>query len=82
MSRETAVKGGNTLACTAEASAFQKAFGQEMKRRVVDEGEPFVIAQAAAASERDATQTAAMTSLRIRFPLGVSASVSPLRTGR
>ena len=46
MSRETAVKAGNTLACTAEASAFQKAFGQEMKRRVVDEGEPFVIAQA------------------------------------
>ncbi len=36
----------NTLACTAEASAFQKAFGREMKRRVVDEGEPFVIAQA------------------------------------
>jgi len=46
MSGETAVKGGNTLACTAEASAFQKAFGQDMKRRVVDEGEPFVIAQA------------------------------------
>jgi len=46
MSGETPVKGGNTLACTAEASAFQKAFGQEMKRRVVDEGEPFVIAQA------------------------------------
>jgi hypothetical protein len=36
----------NTLACTAEASAFQKAFGREMKRRVVDDGEPFVIAQA------------------------------------
>lgn len=35
-----------TLACTAEATAFQKAFGQELKRKVVDEGEPFVIAQA------------------------------------
>ena len=46
MSRQAAIKSGNTLACTAQASAFQKAFGQEMKRRVVDEGEPFVIAQA------------------------------------
>jgi len=46
MSGRTAIKSGHTLACTAEASAFQKAFGQEMKRRVVDEGEPFVIAQA------------------------------------
>ena len=46
MSGQAPPKSGNTLACTAEASAFQKAFGQEMKRRVVDDGEPFVIAQA------------------------------------
>lgn len=35
-----------TLACTAEASAFQKQFVQELKRRVVEEGEPFAIVQA------------------------------------
>ena len=34
------------LACTAAASAYQKAFGKELKRRVVDEREHFVIAQA------------------------------------
>ncbi|WP_129793817.1 2-hydroxyacyl-CoA dehydratase subunit D [Sphingosinicella sp. CPCC 101087] len=34
------------LACTTDATAFQKAFGAELKRRVVDEGEPFAIAQA------------------------------------
>lgn len=34
------------LACTAEATAYQKAFGAELKRRVVEESEPFVIAQA------------------------------------
>jgi benzoyl-CoA reductase/2-hydroxyglutaryl-CoA dehydratase subunit BcrC/BadD/HgdB len=34
------------LASTTEATAFQKAFGLELKRRVVDEGEPFVVAQA------------------------------------
>jgi len=35
-----------TLACTTDATAYQKAFGQELKRKVIDEGEPFVIAQA------------------------------------
>jgi len=35
-----------TLACTAEATAFQKAFGKELKRRVVDEQEPYAIVQA------------------------------------
>jgi len=34
------------LACTAEANAFQKSFGQDLKRRVVDDGEPFAIVQA------------------------------------
>lgn len=35
-----------TLACTAEATAYQKRFGQDLRRRVVDEGEPFAIVQA------------------------------------
>ena len=34
------------LACTAAANAYQKQFGQNLKRRVVDEGEPFAICQA------------------------------------
>ncbi|NBC36173.1 2-hydroxyacyl-CoA dehydratase [Novosphingobium sp. FSY-8] len=34
------------LACTAEANAYQKAFGIELRRRVVEEGEPFAIVQA------------------------------------
>lgn len=34
------------LACTRDATAYQKAFGAELKRRVVEESEPFVIAQA------------------------------------
>ncbi len=46
MSAAHGVRSRKTLACTAEATAFQKAFGQELKRKVVDEGEPFVIAQA------------------------------------
>ena len=46
MSTATGQRSKKLLACTAEANAYQKAFGQELKRRVVDEGEPFVIAQA------------------------------------
>jgi benzoyl-CoA reductase subunit B len=34
------------LACTAAANAYQKQFGQDLRRRVVDEGEPFAIVQA------------------------------------
>jgi benzoyl-CoA reductase subunit B len=34
------------LECTAAATAYQRAYGAELKRRVVDNGEPFVIAQA------------------------------------
>ncbi|MGX7896623.1 2-hydroxyacyl-CoA dehydratase subunit D [Tsuneonella sp. HG222] len=46
MSAGAGVRSRKTLACTAEATAYQKNFGKEMKRRVVDEGEEFVIAQA------------------------------------
>lgn len=46
MSAQTGVRSRKTLACTAEATAFQKAFGQALKRQVIDEGLPFVIAQA------------------------------------
>ena len=35
-----------SLACTTEATAFQKRFGQDLRRRVVDEQEPFAIVQA------------------------------------
>lgn len=34
------------LACTSAASAYQKQFGIALKRRVVDEGEPYAIVQA------------------------------------
>lgn len=34
------------LACTAEATAYQKAFGQDLRRRVVEEREPYAIVQA------------------------------------
>ena len=34
------------LECTAAATAYQRAYGAELKRRVVDSGEPFVVAQA------------------------------------
>ena len=34
------------LVCTADATAFQKAFGAELRERVVERGEPFALAQA------------------------------------
>ena len=34
------------LDCTAEAKAFQKAFGADLRERVVERGEPFAVAQA------------------------------------
>ena len=46
MSTADATRSRKTLACTAEATAFQKKFGLELRRRVVDEGEPFAIVQA------------------------------------
>ena len=35
-----------TLACTAEATAYQKAFGADLRRRVVEEREPYAFVQA------------------------------------
>ena len=35
-----------TLTCTSEATAYQKAFGAILRRRVVDEREPYAIVQA------------------------------------
>ena len=35
-----------TLACTAEATAYQKAFGAILRRRVVEDREPYAIVQA------------------------------------
>lgn len=46
MSVETGQRSRKDLACTAAATAYQKAFGAELKRRVVDDGEPFAVAQA------------------------------------
>jgi hypothetical protein len=37
---------GKELACTTAAKDFQKAFGAELRRRVVEDGEPFAVAQA------------------------------------
>ena len=36
----------NDLACTAAATGYQRTYVGELKRRVVDGGEPFVVAQA------------------------------------
>ncbi len=46
MSQSVNQRSRKTLACTSEATAFQKAFGKELKRRVVDEAEPYAIVQA------------------------------------
>ena len=46
MSVETGQRSRKDLACTAAANAYQKAFAADLRRRVVDEGEPFVVAQA------------------------------------
>ncbi len=46
MNAPTGQRMRKTLACTASANAYQKAFGVELKRRVVVEGEPFAIVQA------------------------------------
>ncbi|QZH74266.1 MAG: 2-hydroxyacyl-CoA dehydratase [Erythrobacter sp.] len=35
-----------TLACTSAATSYQKAFGQELRRRVVEDREPYAIVQA------------------------------------
>lgn len=46
MSRIDATRGRKDLECTAAATAFQKAFGAELRERVVERGEPFAVAQA------------------------------------
>ena len=42
----TGQRSRKTLACTAEATAYQKQFVADLKRRVVDDGEPFAVLQA------------------------------------
>jgi benzoyl-CoA reductase subunit B len=39
-------RGRKDLACTADATAFQKAFGTELREQVVERGKPFAVAQA------------------------------------
>jgi len=46
MSTASGQRSRKDLACTAEATAWQKAFGAELKERVVTRGESFVLAQA------------------------------------
>jgi benzoyl-CoA reductase subunit B len=42
----TAQRSRKTLACTGEATAYQKQFVSELRRRVIDDGEPFAVVQA------------------------------------
>ena len=42
----TGIRDRKDLVCTAEASAWQKKFGAELRQRVVEKGEPFAVAQA------------------------------------
>lgn len=44
--RSTGQRSRKDLACTAAATAYQRSYVAELKRRVIDEGEPYVIAQA------------------------------------
>ncbi|GAB1263359.1 2-hydroxyacyl-CoA dehydratase subunit D [Aurantivibrio infirmus] len=44
--KNSSLRSRKDLQCTADAQAFQKAFGLDLKRRVVEEGEPFAIVQA------------------------------------
>jgi benzoyl-CoA reductase/2-hydroxyglutaryl-CoA dehydratase subunit BcrC/BadD/HgdB len=46
MSATPAPRGRKDLECTAAATAYQKAFGAELRERVVERGEPFAVAQA------------------------------------
>jgi hypothetical protein len=46
MNDSAAPRSRKDLQCTADALAFQRRFGAELKRRVVEHGDPFVVAQA------------------------------------
>ena len=46
MSAAAGQRSRKSLACTADATAYQKQFGLELRRKVVEEGEPFAIVQA------------------------------------
>lgn len=46
MSSAAGTRSRKDLASTEIATAYQRQFGQTLKRRVVEEGEPFVVAQA------------------------------------
>ena len=37
-------RGRKDLACTADATAYQKAFGAQLREQVVERGEPFAVA--------------------------------------
>ncbi|HTY93558.1 MAG TPA: 2-hydroxyacyl-CoA dehydratase family protein [Steroidobacteraceae bacterium] len=43
---ESAARARKLLACTGEASRYQKEFAASLRRQVVEQGEPFVLAQA------------------------------------
>jgi len=44
--RSSGQRSRKDLECTAAATAYQRAFVADLKRRVIDDGEPFAIAQA------------------------------------
>jgi benzoyl-CoA reductase/2-hydroxyglutaryl-CoA dehydratase subunit BcrC/BadD/HgdB len=46
MSATAGTRDRKDLECTSAATAFQKAFGAELRERVVERGEPFAVAQA------------------------------------
>ncbi len=46
MTRPASASNGFGLECTAAAKAYQKAFVAELRERVVERGDPFVVAQA------------------------------------
>ena len=46
MTAENPLRARKLLASTDIATSYQKTFGSELRRRVVENGEPFVLAQA------------------------------------
>jgi benzoyl-CoA reductase subunit B len=46
MTQETTQRTRKDLTCTADATQYQKAFGAQLRHRVVEAGEPFALAQA------------------------------------